>query len=117
MMSDNSWLDFSRSVLRTTLVVGYGQVVLGVVSFTLILLRAERAWNAPFLRTLIAVISAPLLPGLYLVAALQGKPTPGPGTPLPLVLGLALNCVIYSALWLVGAALLRFRRRVDPPVA
>jgi len=95
---------FGRDMLRTILIVGYCQVVLGVVLFGVLFLRTELGWKVPNVES---AISRPLLPGLYFVAVLQGKVTPGPGTPLPLILGLALNCVFYSTLWLAVAALWR----------
>ncbi|MGD0693330.1 MAG: hypothetical protein ABSB82_00585 [Terriglobia bacterium] len=107
-MSDSNWLDLGRKPLRAILVVGYGQVVLGVLYFALLFLRVGRGLKAPYLE---ALVCFPLLPGFYVVAPLLGKPAPGLGTPLPLVLALVLNCVIYSGLWLAGATLWRRVRR------
>jgi hypothetical protein len=104
MMSAHTSGNLGRDLLRIILIVGYAEVVLALLSMAVLFLGVGRGWKIPTLQT---VISAPLLPGLYLAASFHGKPTPGPGTPLPLVLGLAINCLLYSAIWFACTELWR----------
>ncbi len=97
------WKD--RAVTSTLLKVGVGgQIVLWMLCYFLAaslgsLGFREGTWYG-------WIPWAPVSPGILLAIGLYGKPR-GMEDVVPLLLGFVLNCVIYTVLWLGGAAFWR----------